>query len=57
MPYIIDKANNRIIAVNIKQELKYTLRYEKNDLKSVFTHYDPKTGKNVVTPNKLPDNK
>lgn len=27
--------------------------YPMNDLKSTFTHYDPKTGKNVPTENKL----
>lgn len=29
----------------------------KNDLGSVFTHFDPKVGKNVPTPNVLPPKK
>ena len=28
--------------------------YNNNDLGSVYSHYDPATGKNVVTPNELP---
>ena len=28
--------------------------YNNNDLASVYTHYDPATGKNVATPNELP---
>lgn len=27
--------------------------YKMNDLSSVYTHYDPKTGKNVPTENKI----
>ena len=30
------------------------LRYTKNDLGSVYVHFDPKTGRNVPTPNTLP---
>lgn len=29
--------------------------YKNNDMDSVFTHYDPKTGKNVQTSNILPN--
>lgn len=30
------------------------MNYPNNDMMSVYTHYDPKTGKNVQTPNVLP---
>lgn len=32
---------------------KPLVKYAMNDMDSVYTHYDPKSGKNVQTPNKL----
>lgn len=34
----------------------YSRPYPTNDLGSVYTHYNPKTGKNEPTPNVLPNN-
>ena len=39
--------------VEMKSSGNYKERYKMNDLSSVFSHYDPKTGKNVITENKL----
>lgn len=39
--------------VEMKSSGNYKERYKMNDLSSVFSHYDPKTGKNVATENKL----
>ena len=54
MPYIIDRGNTIPVNVNNKYDSK-PLSYKKNDLDSVFTHYDAKLGKNVPTENKLDD--
>lgn len=50
MPIIV-KNNGYVLKPN-----KYTPdqhRYKMSDLSSVYTHYDPKTGKNVPTENRL----
>lgn len=51
MPYIISR-NNCICFYNDNTNNN---RYEMNDLKSVYSHYNPKTGKNEITENKLPE--
>lgn len=44
--------NNK--TVNIKNDKNIYKSFDSmNDLKSVFSHYDPKTGRNVTTENKL----
>ena len=39
--------------VEMKSSGNYKERYKMNDLSSVFSHYDQKTGKNAATENKL----
>lgn len=51
MPYIISR-NSCICFYN---DTINNNRYEMNDLKSVYSHYNPKTGKNEITENKLPE--
>ena len=51
MPNIIKR--NTVTVKNNGVETK-CLDYPMNDLDSVYTHYDPATGKNVATPNELP---
>lgn len=48
MPEIITRKT-----VEMESSSDYKERYKMNDLSSVYTHYDPKTGKNVATENKL----
>lgn len=52
MPYIINRNNysypDTYNAINNNK-----VRYEMNDLKSVYSHYNPKTGKNEIIENKL----
>lgn len=52
MPYIVDRENIITVNGNNKYDSK-PLPYPAHDLQSVFTHYDPKLGKNVPTENKL----
>lgn len=54
MPYIVN--NGKVVVVNVNN--KYSskpLPYPKNDLDSVFTHWDDKLKCNVSTPNELPN--
>lgn len=51
MPYIID--HGKVIPVNTEHDPK-PVSYLLNDLNSVYTHFDPKLCKNVITPNELP---
>lgn len=70
MPYIVDRnnlvfnrqpinKNNTYSSTNkvsqTKNSANDTCEYHMNDLMSVFTHYDAKLGKNVSTPNELPN--
>lgn len=48
MPEIIERNINTPITNKPKK-----VRYKMNDLGSVYTHYDAKTGRNVPTENKL----
>ena len=52
MPYII--TSNNIKSVNVGFNYHSTLNYPRNDLGSVYTHYDTRLGKNIPTENKLP---
>ena len=48
MPEIIERNINTPITNKPKR-----IRYKMNDLGSVYIHYDPKTGRNIATENKL----
>lgn len=48
MPEIITRKT-----VKVESSANYKERYKMNDLGSVFSHYDSKSGKNVITENKL----
>lgn len=53
MPYIINRDENYPNVYTAVHNA--TPRYVMNDLKSVYSHYNPKTGKNEITENKLPE--
>lgn len=50
MPIII--SNRAPVVINCDKNIK-PMDYTNNDLKSVYSHYDPITGKNVITDNVL----
>lgn len=52
MPYIIE--NHSIVNVNHETEYQ-KMNYPKNDLMSVFVHWDDELKRNVTTENKLPN--
>lgn len=54
MPYVIE--NNSIVKTNNTTEYP-KMNYPKNDLMSVFVHWDDELKRNVPTENKLPNDK
>lgn len=52
MPYIVTGIQFPTVS-KITPNKEINEPYAMNDLKSVYTHYDPKTGRNVATENKL----
>ena len=53
MPYIINR--NNYSYPDTYNAIDNKVRYVMNDLKSVYSHYNPKTGRNEITENKLPE--
>ena len=54
MPYVIE--NNSIVETNNTTEYP-KMNYPKNDLMSVFVHWDDELKRNVPTENKLQEDK